>query len=46
MVNLNARWVPKADLEAFEQAKAEFKDAEGKFAAAKSKLHPDVWGPQ
>ena len=44
MTNLNGRWVRKADVEAFEQAQAEFRDAEAKFAAAKSKLPPALWG--
>ena len=44
MTNLNGRWVRKADVEAFEQAQAEFKVAEAKFAAAKSKLPPALWG--
>ena len=46
MINVNDHWVRKADVDAYEQARAEFKDAEAKFYAVRSKLPPALWGPQ
>ena len=46
MTHLNGHWVRNADVEALREAEAEFKAAEGRVIAARSKLPPDMWGPQ
>ena len=43
MTNYDGRWVRNTDVEAYRRARAEFKAAEAKFAAAKSKLPPALW---
>jgi len=43
MVNYDGRWVRKADIEAYNEALAEFKAAEARLVHARRSLPPAIW---